>query len=498
MRFNQATDSPAGLGGGIQRRQSRPITIDLNSQFHADRLRRFLHKNDSPIMSGVIVCDAGLFLFSCPTIHECGDFLITGFNVDGDTVHSLGFVFSDYGFAGNAHDTTFRLSQLTGYDVTALRKSLQSQAELLKELQQRFDALEGASLTDAIDNVREIEAFLAGIADTETLTGLLTELYNKVKAEVGTIPTALSQLENDNHTVTDEHYVHTDNNLTDELKQKAEGAMEKFTTSGDLTLANGKLAISEEFNERKADKAALSNVLARTAADTVETVKAGGIPQAFIDIYNSAFGDFGKFDPEHAPDAEHPFYGNELWMTYEEAVKVVALTIGARNTTHLSAAFTSMVVKTHVPFVTKTKSEQGIMLESAFRGSSMEVINLTPIDNTNAVTRIKGATLWIFQAPQLRKVLGVIEFVDASPAWNGTQDNLEEIRITNLKKDLDIRTCRKISLESIQFAVTNAANTSAITITVHADIMAKLADETNIQWHAVLTAAAEKNISFAS
>lgn len=44
----------------------------------------------------------------------------------------------------------------------------------------------------------------------------------------------------------------------------------------------------------------------------------------------------------------------------------------------------------------------------------------------------------------------------------------------------------------------NAANTSAITITVHPDVYAKLTDESNAEWYAVLTAAAAKNITFAT
>ena len=36
------------------------------------------------------------------------------------------------------------------------------------------------------------------------------------------------------------------------------------------------------------------------------------------------------------------------------------------------------------------------------------------------------------------------------------------------------------------------------TITVHPDVYAKLTDETNTEWHALLALAAEKNITFAT
>lgn len=50
----------------------------------------------------------------------------------------------------------------------------------------------------------------------------------------------------------------------------------------------------------------------------------------------------------------------------------------------------------------------------------------------------------------------------------------------------------------MQYMIDNAANTAAITVTVHPDVYAKLSDETNAEWHALLAQAAEKNIIFAT
>lgn len=56
-----------------------------------------------------------------------------------------------------------------------------------------------------------------------------------------------------------------------------------------------------------------------------------------------------------------------------------------------------------------------------------------------------------------------------------------------------------LKLECWQYLVTNAANgTTVITVTVHPTVYAKLADTANTEWHAVMTAAAAKNISFAT
>lgn len=78
----------------------------------------------------------------------------------------------------------------------------------------------GTSASSAIDTFNEITAFLAGITDTQNLTKILSDMRNEI---VSLIPDKLSQLRNDNHTVTDENYVHTDNNFTSALLNKLNG-----------------------------------------------------------------------------------------------------------------------------------------------------------------------------------------------------------------------------------------------------------------------------------
>lgn len=87
---------------------------------------------------------------------------------------------------------------------------------------------------------------------------------------------------------------------------------------------------------------------------------------------------------------------------------------------------------------------------------------------------------------------------------------LAEIRLLKLKGDLDLSDCPLLSIASIEYMVSNAANTTAITVTVHADVFAKLTGDTTneaaaalteeelAQWEQVLTDALEKNITFAT
>lgn len=106
-----------------------------------------------------------------------------------------------------------KLESLANYDDTAVLASIAT-------INSRIDTLLGSSASSAIDTFREIEAFLTGITDTATLTGLLADLKTEVTA---LIPIKLSQLSNDDHTVKDANYQHTDNNYTTGEKNKLAG-----------------------------------------------------------------------------------------------------------------------------------------------------------------------------------------------------------------------------------------------------------------------------------
>lgn len=87
---------------------------------------------------------------------------------------------------------------------------------------------------------------------------------------------------------------------------------------------------------------------------------------------------------------------------------------------------------------------------------------------------------------------------------------LSTIFIHELRYDINLANLSALSLASLQYLVTNAANTSAITVTVHPDVYAKLTGDTTnaaaaalsadelAQWQSLVSAAAAKNISFAT
>lgn len=207
----------------------------------------------------------------------------------------------------------------------------------------------------------------------------------------------------------------------------------------------------------------------------------------FTDLWNAACGTYGRYDPNNAPDAEHPFLLNELWLTYEQAVAVM-------NTYHKGVnhgeALSHFPVRTNIPVSTQWSCDLSRYAQS---NTSVEVLNLpVSLFGNNLLQAFYGCT-------RLRKVYGISHLNAAIDSYAfGNCKALEYVGISRLKSDIDLHWSPLLGLDSLQFIITNAANTSAITITVHPDVYAKLTDETNEEWHKVLTDAAEKNILFST
>lgn len=144
---------------------------------------------------------------------------------------------------------------------------------------------------------------------------------------------------------------------------------------------------------------------------------------------------------------------------------------------------------------------------------AMEVLALARNDTRQ--TTVRDMRYFISSATKLRRIIGRLNINNITSAVGkialyGSLPVLEEIRLYNISSDFNLGNCPKLSLASLKYLVANAANTSAITITVHPDVYAKLTgDTTNAaasglteeelsQWQQVLADAAAKNITFAT
>lgn len=100
-----------------------------------------------------------------------------------------------------------------------------------------------------------------------------------------------------------------------------------------------------------------------------------------------------------------------------------------------------------------------------------------------------------YDATKLRKIIGYLN-VTATTDYQTFMyaEMLEEVRMWKITNDFSFAYCSKLSKASLLFAITNSAATKAITITLHADAYARLAEDADI-----VAALAEKEfVSLAS
>lgn len=233
-------------------------------------------------------------------------------------------------------------------------------------------------------------------------------------------------------------------------------------------------------------------------------------PQLFIDMWNTAGHLNGrlatpcaKYDPEGAPDAEHPFLLNGLYLNFDEAYNAFLLyPLCVSNSRDKSWMFygLSLNCRTLFPIAIVGMSAQS-NISYCFEGNpDIEVVrfyhsNTVAPFNIDFRSSFKNCT-------GLRVVEGRINLTSTSDTYLGQMflgcKSLESVTFQNLKCNVSFSDCPKLSYDSLQYMIKNAINTAAITITVHADVWAKLQDEENEEWHALLALAESKNITFAT
>lgn len=245
----------------------------------------------------------------------------------------------------------------------------------------------------------------------------------------------------------------------------------------------------------------------------------------FVDMWNNRckYGNdehaFGGYLPDEAPDADHPFLLNKIWMTYADAVQIWMLSHNQLGRSSNEGLFGGYGVeayekyskcKTYFPIYCGM-SYSAPSLVRAFKGNRI-VETLSFVNGYGVVLGINAELQGAFDGCwNLREILSEIRSPTAFDNYTFREcRSLTEIRISRLLYDVCFADSPLLSLASFQYLVTNAANTSAITVTVHADVLAKLTgdmtneaaaaltDDEKAAWAAVLEAACAKNISFAA
>lgn len=267
-----------------------------------------------------------------------------------------------------------------------------------------------------------------------------------------------------------------------------------------------------------------------TLASLVRTADGGNVEDGlakakfalFVDMWNAAWkiggNVYGLYDPINAPDSEFPFMGNEIWMTYTEALEVMscaALCQLRGNRPYMFIGLKSL--RTLPPIALGDTSYYVSVYQTFAYCTNLEALRFVDNGTASHLTyKISSFRNAFSNCPKLKVIYGIIDVdrcTERETPWYAFAKcyALEVVNIRNLKIDLYLKDSPKINLPSFQFLVQYAANgTTAITITVHPDVYAKLTGDTTNEaaavlteeeaaaWQQIVAEAADKNITFAT
>ena len=190
---------------------------------------------------------------------------------------------------------------------------------------------------------------------------------------------------------------------------------------------------------------------------------------------------------------------NGLTDITEEEMKVIYVQTNHMDyIENMNDVFSNLNFRTNLGFKQiRRANNRTFNLKNAFReNKNLEVLKLGNSTNDNWVMKCSDMQDFVTYCSNLKEIIGYIECpVVVNFLYTPL---LEEIRFKNIVRNFGIKDSPLISLESLQYLITNAANTSPITVTVHADVYAKIQDEGQVDWHALIETAAAKQITFAT
>lgn len=219
----------------------------------------------------------------------------------------------------------------------------------------------------------------------------------------------------------------------------------------------------------------------------------------FCDLFNAAAGTAGyaKFT-----NGVWDCKLNGLTLTYDEAVMILSIYhTGGDHTEDL----VHHRVRTNLPLYSNWETIN--LSRFAENNTSLEVANVNCVINGN------NLQFAFYGCKNLREIRGPIrhQIVKIDDCAFLDCPKLESLDLRKLKSNLLLNNSPLFKLDSLDSIVTNANNdNTAIAITVHADVYAKLTGDTTneaaaaltadelSQWQALLTKAAGKHIAFAS
>lgn len=235
----------------------------------------------------------------------------------------------------------------------------------------------------------------------------------------------------------------------------------------------------------------------------------------FIDLWNDACNGiidgkpYGSYDPAGNPDK--PFVLDQQRYTYAEALNIYNVSVrGTQNGLTIGWPYATVSAVLPVTF----KGYGSVALTNIFEYSYVRYAVF--VSNYGASGRLNGpvSLSWVFNVWNwfIRDSNLNQTWFDASSTTGaitmGGDFQLERLRIRNIKCDVKVKDSPNLSRECLEYWIQYAANTTAITFTVHANVYAKLTGDTTnaavtalteserTAWQQLVASAAAKQITF--
>lgn len=341
-------------------------------------------------------------------------------------------------------------------------------------------------------------------------TGRASAEDNRVKAEQSRVETENNRVTAENTRVEKENERQTAENTRDMNEQSRKEAETNRVTAeeGRVTEFNRLKSESETATLNATTQANYAKEQGDNVAGTVEEIKTAqeGLVTSVNDlttVLNTQQGNRALYVAAGAVYNQNTgFYElNGLTDITEEQMKVIYVQTNHMDyVENMRDVFSALKFRTNLGFnVIRRGTGHNFNLRDAFReNSNLEVLRLGNDTNDSWYLACYEITNFTQNCFKLKKIIEYIQYVGLTDINIVGNYLLEEIRFKNIKVNLMIKDSPLISLESLQYLITNAANTSPITVTVHADVYAKIQDESNADWHALIETATAKQITFAT
>lgn len=374
------------------------------------------------------------------------------------------------------------------------------------------DAREDAeNLRREAENTRELNEETRETAETSRASAE----DNRVKAEQSRVETENNRVKAENTRVEKENERQTAENTRDMNEQSRKEAETNRVKAeeGRVTEFNRLKSESETATLNATTQANYAKEQGDNVAGTVEEIKTAQdeLTTSINDlttILNTQQGNRALYVAAGAVYNEKTgFYElNGLTDITEEQMRAIYNNIGISRQNDCVNSYRGAIIRTNIPwaaamggfidsFDTRAICVDNSFIEVfAFRFKDSEVVYPT------------GLQYAFRNMVKLKKIIGIINCINIKNSnsrlsFTDTFSNcpiLENVLISLLPLDISFKDSPLLSLESLRYLINNAANTSPITVTVHADVYDKIQDEGQVDWHALIETAAAKQITFAT